>query len=675
VLQREGSIALIAHQSNAPYDDFLAESHKEAPMPLDYIQLKKIEKPLENILYFPPEADLLRTNVTRLYQSFFNESNDSFNELAGLHGYLAHPESYLTQDDDDTLIISEFKHAIIDWITRKIMDAAKRARLSTQELDWKPTEVLARITKPTDSQHLFKPADVTASFVDSIKIDIRDTATYQAELYREGANLYLMVTMKSIRHYAEQTTILHTLPDNLIFQNKKQEEQYIDSYMALGKEKARELATDITYRHLQAPINKRPLSIAKQKLITHQYYFSALEKKILSLALIENLSDEQITLLLTSTMVEFLKKDAIEMDILLALSIADLNLISHPYYANLIHQYHGVLIQLIHLTEPQQHLLCLPIIIELIRSEKLSLEEAKMLPAFLIKLITDPFYSQKLLVDKPDWKKIISINEAFCTYLLNHSLIAELRELNAELDELLTIAFLLYQQNSLLQSLSPSQIKRALDDVNKTPCLKSSLRANLITFEECATQPPEECGKQLLSRRVFAIFKLEPCVLNNTNDSLALISQDTKSIATYLNLSLPHLKDAVLLLFFSLLTQELEHRISSANIAAKSYYTKFKRTLITAWELSRNNKTTETCWQEMLTTIIKMAKKTLGDLPKTTLTIDPQNSHSATLFGQPPTHIEIERLRHFCDALITLDALYAAETITSTHTYAGSRYN
>jgi hypothetical protein len=226
-----------------------------------------------------------------------------------------------------------------------------------------------------------------------------------------------------------------------------------------------------------------------EMLLTHQYYYSCLDKEKLKLATIAKVNEQQVVNLLDPAVVYLLSKKILSFTIAKSLRPAVMTLVRHPVYNQLLLQRVIDINMIRELNDARCHFLIDPRIANLIQRNKLPPASAISLPLFLHQIITHNGYIHYFESAVTDWERLATIRERLCDVLLhpqiNYCIVNQHLPL-AESAKILSEP--LPQDVALLQLHAYTLANRCMRFIRGNPCLVQQEPDSPVAIQQAVSE-------------------------------------------------------------------------------------------------------------------------------------------------------------------------------------------
>lgn len=555
-------------------------SYGDGDMPLNLAQEEFIKASIDHLLSFSNNYDELINQIQALHTALLPDSmlvDD--NEFAQLRECLHHPQNNflrLETLNNNAITIANVKSYLLNYIDTQVQTAIK----AFPNINWDIPSIAAKTISHEDNtafmSQMIKPLESTPAYN-----EIRERALIYHSIIQDHFPLYCLEVKVNFNENDcyEEVCDFH-------FANTENEEgeaiplplmdyeraTYLESLRPLARRESRRIALSATLDYLASKnrIKRSDYSvyeISRETTIIclHQFYFGLLEQGKIKFADIVNISRIQAESLLHPNIINLIFHDMTNIHFILSMKPPLIKICKNPYFIAEINKNPTLLDIFSEINLEQSKFLTSPALINLLRTNNITIDEAISLPPSqkLLRLLTTPFYYEKLLHNhnsdiKFKWSHLSQLNDNALDLLLESDIIKFIATLNLHPNDFFTLVlrdkmnenygrFLTDQlmvRKTTIETLE--RIKATapllLKELDRHPYLDMWIIRKVICIEDLIDQQLHQLIGKAFGKRLFAVFQQRPYVLLHKIDSLENIENDLFVIAIYDDIPNAYLK-------------------------------------------------------------------------------------------------------------------------------------
>ncbi len=599
---------------------------------------------------FSFDVDELEKQVKQLKEALTNPDVSQANSFYWLSECLANPEKYLQElvlNNDEKCTIHDIKKYILESIHARLTGAARTANISYKKLRWNYGQIIAATIKEDDKTTWFKrkPARVDGGdnpwqlptilgkiYTRAIREAIDDRLPeipekqiwidVDASIDGENSSDELFVTNAPF------------FPEN--DEGRIAEHQFMMSTQITAERLALKFAANFALSRLdEFDLHKEKALIqpATMQIITHQFYNTLLEKKLIRLNYFLDSTEQQAINFTDDILLELLKLDLCNYAQMKSMTEAQRKVAIHPVYNAMLHNKTLKMEKIRQLSDRRSQFLIHPFVSNLIQLGKITFEQAVNLPSHLFSLFTNRLYCEYL-------KK----NLVYAAFL-------KLEHYHAELMLNPVFASLVTSKQISLDMIT-SLSKDMTEHSKCFPYVIDWIKLGVIPFENF-----QKCkdGNDLTklyieayAKRLHAIFNNVPFCINKTADNIELIKEELFFTANNIQLKIGIFQEWILYTFIIKLGNNL--RLENTN-SPNYLYTQMLSIIFPSKE--RN-----VSWITILEDLISLAESQQNKNGTVNLFADSFNSPKGRFNKKHKNHDDLEKnIANLCSRLISIRSI------------------
>lgn len=406
-------------------------------MPLTSLQKEIIDATLSDFLDFPEDAESLQNAIIQLQKIFFETRSST--TLKGtenadyerLHNCFIQPTEYLLnlEKQHGNITIKEVQQYIFDLITAKIKKAANAAQVNFTSLNWGAIPAAALVEKRFVSRTLpvreednpnpyfIKPPHKIFTF------NFNHHTQPHPEKPRttiKGIQITITLHLEKDKkpleklYFIDYVTLFQKIDKQ--FKDKKQNHSiyYRIEHNELETQDSAEVLNAIVEQYISdfilqfLNIPSENISAGFKKLISHAYFYEALQAKKIPASEITQITSGEAEIFSNEAVIN-LHKAGYSLALLKRLSPSAVTLLTIPLYMAWFKS-KKINVSQLNVTPEEVRNLTLPCVIHLLQREKLALTHALSLTPPTKVIIADEFYFTLIIQDKIKFTDIEKIN-------------------------------------------------------------------------------------------------------------------------------------------------------------------------------------------------------------------------------------------------------------------------
>ena len=570
-------------------------------MPLTKEQEGFIEVSLDHLLDFSTDEKILKKEIRTLKKAILKPT-DSSNPFYQLAQCLHDPTSHLQQlekQQKDPVRVSEVKESIMALITDRLQLPAKEANIKLSKY-WKDKKIIRTIVTEKDNcqfESMSVPLDIAIEpwvlpeldgkiYTRSIHFEAKKENFYieQIPFARTVDVPFVVVLVYCGSSLIKKSFQLSEVPFAL---NDETQDLYYEKIKKEAQEKAEkfaaETAIDMLYNDLRlefAELSITPnefllqktkkeiiLSPPKRQVITHQYYFENLKKKIFSLADFIDVNEHASENLLDPSIISLMDHDLCDLEKVKKLTPHEKIILTHPVFSALLKSNTLSIDKIIGINSKRSRLLLQPPVIKLIQEGTLSFSRAKKIPVYLKPLFTGTEYQTFLLENKINWRAFSKIKKYQCDLLFYFDKDLKKYVFNKPIADLVKNHRLAFKK---IASLSEQTVHK----LKNYPSLVHWLEKKIISLHDFSEEEDNLLYLHALIRvkRLQALCHSHPYVIDGKEDTIKIINDELSKIATQFTVDFTELQNWMIFKFFELFSLDLKEKMACASSHLMFHY-------------------------------------------------------------------------------------------------------
>lgn len=654
-------------------------------MPINKAQIDFIHAALDHLVVFSDDPSQFNKELDQLHIALTAPDPNPENEYLQLRCCLLEPEKYLYRLDDfnsndSKLSRNELIEFILkDVVFKNIKSHLTKLHINAAKFDWN-TEKITYFFLRDDKTFVSERANID---INNHPLILQpENCIYVASIQPTETNLHL--TVKIVLDDPNQP-ITHSedlsweedfdLPDSI-----ENDNDLLFGYIRPQVNRiARSIAAAKAYEYFVAnqiikisDEDRDQLAFVPNptaKVITNYFYFQAVKNNAINFHQIKAVDHNQAGLLIHPGIASLLHSKNITLEFALAMTKDCAITLSHPYYAELISQNKLQLSRLKELTADQRYILTSPPIINLMRSDFISLHHALRLPKAIIPVLQIELYLRMIAQKNISWRKLRRVSAQTYQLLTVPAVIKLLSNMSCDFIELVEKL-----PQTLLEHVGSFYAKLILDgkislsliyslpDVLRSelashPYIEHWLHIGIIDFKFIATcnyESTREIYPYVYASRLYECFTKNAFAPLDIIDTPDRITKEIFDLAGYHNNAAEwcHINgiiNAILLILLEKLANDIFDKINNADTEQKNilseFYTEFLR---------HKNKSP----LNLLTELIQLSQKTLSALAYKNFCYHKNKKTTFTSFFDPGNEQSpYDDIKHLCDYFVSLTSL------------------